>query len=532
MRAIAMYLPQFHRIPENDKWWGEGFTEWTAVKNARPLYDGHEQPRVPLNDNYYDLLDKKTMEWQAELMHRYGIDGVAIYHYWFKDGRKLLEKPAENLLEWKDIDMPFCFCWANETWARTWSAVKQRSVNTWADAFEPDEAVDQNDDSSGILVEQKYGERSDWTSHFEYLIPFFRDKRYIRIDNKPVFMIYKASEIDCLKEMVSCWRDIAVKSGFEGIYIIGSGLDKNIAECVDAINYRAPADLAEIYRKHAKGLYKTGYVPCREVWNLILNKTPVYDIPSYFSGIVGYDASPRRGRNGIIFERGTAEEFEQNLFELFLKNRVYNKEVTFINAWNEWGESMYLEPDEECGHSFLEAVYNAKKRFEQCDDKEIMKFQAKEIGILNKSFAEQYDMRSRADLNVKALNNWLDLYENGIELADYIGSEYKGSFGVYGFGVLGRRLCRVLNKNREMIRCVVDRNIDSVADSDKEMDNCVYVKRIDDMEPVDNVIISVSSNCDDIKSELIDKRKACNVITIMEILELLENNTENRRSYD
>ena len=118
MKVIAMYLPQFHRVKENDEWWGEGFTEWTAVRGAKQLFNGHYQPRIPQNRNYYDLLEKDTMLWQASLMKQYGIDGMCIYHYWFKDGRKILEKPAENLLQWKDVDMPFCFSWANETWAR------------------------------------------------------------------------------------------------------------------------------------------------------------------------------------------------------------------------------------------------------------------------------------------------------------------------------------------------------------------------------------------------------------------------------
>ena len=114
MKVIAMYLPQFHRLRENDEWWGEGFTEWTAVKAAEPLFEGHDQPRVPLNENYYDLLDKKTMEWQSELMKKYSVYGMCFYHYWFKDGRRILEKPAENLLNWNNVDMPFCFSWANE----------------------------------------------------------------------------------------------------------------------------------------------------------------------------------------------------------------------------------------------------------------------------------------------------------------------------------------------------------------------------------------------------------------------------------
>ena len=134
MKTIAMYLPQFHRVKENDAWWGEGYTEWTAVKNAKPLFEGHNQPRVPLHENYYNLLEKSTMEEQAELAQQYGVDGFCFYHYYFKDGRKILEKPAENLLNWTDIKLPFCFCWANETWARTWSNVGNK--NSWNEQLE------------------------------------------------------------------------------------------------------------------------------------------------------------------------------------------------------------------------------------------------------------------------------------------------------------------------------------------------------------------------------------------------------------
>ena len=151
MKVIAMYLPQFHRIEENDKWWGIGYTEWTAVKNAIPLFDDHDQPVVPM-DGYYNLTDVKTMERQADLMRRYQVDGMCFYHYWFAKGKKVLEKPAELLLN-SDIDMPFCFCWANETWARTWK-IENNSANAWASKYEDNESPDDN----GILIQQKYGE--------------------------------------------------------------------------------------------------------------------------------------------------------------------------------------------------------------------------------------------------------------------------------------------------------------------------------------------------------------------------------------
>ena len=220
MRVIAMYLPQFHRVAENDEWWGKGFTEWTAVRAAEPLFDGHNQPRKPLDENYYDLLKKSTMQQQAALMKTYNIFGMCFYHYWFKDGRKILEKPAENLLRWKDIDMPFCFSWANESWTRTWSKFND-NTNAWSSIFEKGK-TDETD--NGILLEQKYGDEKSWYQHFMYLLPFFLDSRYIRIENKPVFVFYKPISITCLQTMILYWNQLACENGLEGIYFVGTNV--------------------------------------------------------------------------------------------------------------------------------------------------------------------------------------------------------------------------------------------------------------------------------------------------------------------
>lgn len=198
VRILALYLPQFHSIPENDKWWGRGYTEWTAVKNAPPLFANHYQPRIPLDNNYYDLSDNsgKTWFWQAELARKFGIYGFCIYHYWF-EGKQLLERPMEILRDHKEIDINYCICWANETWSRNWYA-QERTV----------------------LVEQRYGDESAWIKHFEYLNTFFRDKRYIKIDNKPVINIYHSQEITCFKEMLECWNRLAIQEGYAGVYIV------------------------------------------------------------------------------------------------------------------------------------------------------------------------------------------------------------------------------------------------------------------------------------------------------------------------
>ena len=195
MKTIAIYLPQFHEVEENNQWWGKGFTDWITVKNAQPLCAGHRQPRVPLGQNYYDLSNHDVMQWQAKLAKRYHISGFCFYHYWFKDGRKILEKPAENLLEWMDIDMPFCFSWANQTWARTWTNIQNSNAWTGSD-------YEKSDEEEGILLRQSYGGKKEWKEHFEYLLPFFKDDRYIQYDKKPIFLIYKPEYMYCLDNMM------------------------------------------------------------------------------------------------------------------------------------------------------------------------------------------------------------------------------------------------------------------------------------------------------------------------------------------
>ena len=165
MKIIAFYLPQFHEIPENNKWWGKGFTEWVNVKKARPLFENHNQPRVPLNKNYYNLLDEKTQKEQVKLANDYGLYGFCFYHYWF-DGKLLLEKPVEKFLENKSLDTHFCICWANEHWTNAWANKEAK-----------------------VLIEQKYGNKKEWKEHFDYLLNFFKDDRYIKENNKPLLVI-------------------------------------------------------------------------------------------------------------------------------------------------------------------------------------------------------------------------------------------------------------------------------------------------------------------------------------------------------
>ena len=167
IKTIAFYLPQYHAIPENDKFWGKGFTEWINTKKATPLFEGHYQPKVPLNENYYNLLDDNVKIWQADLAKKYGVFGFCYYHYWFKDGKKLLEKPLEQMLKNKDVNIPFCMSWANENWSKRWDGGNQE-----------------------IIAEQDYGTEDDWKKHLLYMVQFFKDERYITLNGDPVFLIY------------------------------------------------------------------------------------------------------------------------------------------------------------------------------------------------------------------------------------------------------------------------------------------------------------------------------------------------------
>lgn len=180
-KVFAAYLPQYHEIPENNEFWGKGFTDWVGVRNAKAQFKGHKQPRVPLDNNYYDLSDENVLRWQVSLANKYGVDGFNIYHYWFKDGHKVLEKPAENLLKNKDLDINYFFSWDNASWVRSWGNIKG---NAWAPEFDKEKKKE----GKTTLLEFEYGNEDDWQEHFNYLLPFFKDNRYYKLNNKLEFL--------------------------------------------------------------------------------------------------------------------------------------------------------------------------------------------------------------------------------------------------------------------------------------------------------------------------------------------------------
>lgn len=359
VKIIANYLPQYHQIPENNKWWGEGFTDWIAVKNAIPLYVGHRQPRVPMDNNYYDLSEVENIRWQAELAKKYGIYGFGIYHYWFSSEMQLLQKPAELILENQDIDINFMFIWDNFSWKRTWSKLANGAA--YAPAFDSENGKEEND--TGILAELKYGDKADWKIHFDYLLQFFKDNRYIKIDNKPVFSFYQSrNNFPVIKQMVEYWDILAKKAGFNGVMC----LSKDILYPVKLerrMKY-SPFQMTtpflflkyKLMSKHFLKIGKPGIWDYDEVWKDIITEAKISSKDSYLCGFVDYDDSPRRGNKARIVKGGTPQKFEYYMQKLINISRKQNKEYVFLMAWNEWGEGSYLEPDTEYKYEYLEAI--------------------------------------------------------------------------------------------------------------------------------------------------------------------------------
>lgn len=357
MKVMCMYLPQYHTFKENDEWWGEGYTEWVAVKRAKPLFKGHVEPRVPLDNRYYDLSceDAKTLQWQAKIAREHGVYGFSIYQYYF-NGKTLMAKPLEILRDHKEIDIHYNICWANETWTRTWYGL-----------------------SNQILIAQEYGNEEDWNKYFDYLLTFFKDDRYIKVDNKPVFQIYKTFDIPVLEQMLELFNKRAKAEGFDGIYVVSgrtaAGVDsrnelidgyyyfepgftlKNDFSVVDKLSYNLMTFLRS-YRNKLLG-EKKGYILERrisgsKIINSILKRNYA---ENEFPGLIpDWDNTPRRDYKGLVYMDTNPDKFEKALRVLKDKVEGHKTDFVYINAWNEWGEGAYLEPDEYRGYAYLDAI--------------------------------------------------------------------------------------------------------------------------------------------------------------------------------
>jgi hypothetical protein len=342
MKTIAFYLPQFHPIPENDQWWGRGFTEWTNVARAKPRFKGHYQPHIPADLGFYDLRLEETRIAQAELAKKYGIHGFCYYHYWF-NGKMLLERPLQEVVASGKPDFPFCVCWANENWTRRWDGLEQE-----------------------ILIKQNY-ENYDAKQHFNWLSPIFADQRYIKIKDKPLFIIYRPGEIKNIEQKVMEWKEQAKQNGFPGLYLVCTKNFKNDREESHFINigFNAFIDFqpqlcsAEAYNAYGAFLYNyREYIQKKG----LPNKSEFVTFPCVFPS---WDNSARRKEGAHIIQNNNPALYKRWLMQSLQKVREYNmsEQIVFINAWNEWAEGCHLEPDLRNKHAFLKATKEALDEF-------------------------------------------------------------------------------------------------------------------------------------------------------------------------
>ena len=375
-RIIALYLPQFHPIPENDMWWGKGFTEWTNVKKAVPLFKGHAQPRIPSELGYYDLRNHETRQHQADMAKEAGIEGFCYYHYWF-GGKKLLERPFEEVVATGKPDFPFCLCWANHTWSnKTWQRKSALQKNS-------------------ILIEQTYPGYEDDVNHFMYLLDAFKDKRYIKVDGKLLFVIYDSIGFPNVGKFMDTWKELAEEHELPGFFFVGMvpstltfTLDKDGKRHRAYPNLRSSADIFNhvlslgfdsvnsfgkrrgemLYEGRFKSIIKRGLRLAGIDWG---DKTYDYEktVCNYFAPedmwenvyptvLPQWDRTPRVVNADGVYINATPEKFERHLrqaLEIVSKKEAEHR-IIFLKSWNEWGEGNYVEPDTIYGRGFLNAI--------------------------------------------------------------------------------------------------------------------------------------------------------------------------------
>lgn len=358
-RLIAYYLPQFHPIPENDKWWGKGFTEWTNVTKAQPLFRGHQQPRLPADLGFYDLRLPEAREAQAELAQDCGVEGFCYWHYWFGHGRRILERPFQEVLMSGRPNFPFCLCWANQTWSGIWHGNPKHT-----------------------LIEQRYPGRDDEKAHFEALRSAFEDERYIKIDGRPLFLIYMPLDIPDPTAFVEHWRELAIRSGLPGLYFVAICNNSNDPRLTafDSATPNGPSDffgnsehrlsagikrrllvipaLSKVWRRHDSkvvgGPRRLEYEKLVK-YGLVESRFNDRFIPCI---VPNWDNTPRSKYRGVVVEGSTPELFRAYLEGVcrMIDDRPLQRRFIFLKAWNEWAEGNYVEPDNIFGGAYLDAI--------------------------------------------------------------------------------------------------------------------------------------------------------------------------------
>lgn len=368
-RIIAIYLPQFHPIPENDEVWGKGFTEWTNVAQARPLFKGHYQPRIPKDLGFYDLRMPEVRKAQAELAKKAGIEGFMYWQYYFGNNKMLLERPFEEVLKTGEPDFPFCLGWANHSWqTKTWKrdASKQEGKT--------------------MIMEQKYDGEEQYISHFLYNLPAFKDHRYICVNGKPVFVIWNPRDhSDEIKRMISLWQQLAKEHGLLGIHFVARQYGDDSLEWLHSLGFNAvyqERTILALNKGNVKSLKSRviGYCSRHFGIQLALNKVDFNKVfkllvsdeakrtDVYPSLLAGYDRSPRAGKAAQIFYNFTPDSWRKHIDDVFkyIRNKDTEENIVMLKSWNEWGESNYVEPDLKYGSALLDVLHDEmEKSFHQ-----------------------------------------------------------------------------------------------------------------------------------------------------------------------
>lgn len=345
-RVIAFYLPQYHPIPENDNRWGKGFTEWTNTSKAKPLFKGHCQPNIPGELGYYDLRLEESRIAQAELARSYGIEGFCYWHYWMGNGKRVLERPFNEVLATGKPDFPFCLGWANHDWQGVFFG------------------------SYEVHIRQDYPGIEDYSHHFDFLANAFSDPRYIRVDNKPLLYIYKIFDVPEAKLVVNLWKNWAQEYGFNGLFIVAEGLDRSsmLEYGCDAISYSYHRKIqsivdseiekaVKIERKLRNAPDDLNIFPYSMAKKFFLKSgpSPIYEIPQIYPN---WDSTPRLGLNCVAVYDSTPAQFGEHVREAIqkIRHKPTDRQILFAKSWNEWAEGNYLEPDLRHGRQYLEAL--------------------------------------------------------------------------------------------------------------------------------------------------------------------------------
>lgn len=371
-RVIAYYLPQYHPIPENDKFWGKGFTEWTNVAKAKPLFKGHQQPNIPADLGFYDLRLSIVREQQAKLAKQAGIEGFCYWHYWFGNGKKVLDMPFNEVLKSKKPDFPFCLGWANHSWTtKTWEKGKSLSKDT-------------------MIFKQEYLGKEDYINHFYDVLPAFKDHRYITVEEKPLFVIFDPDAIPNVNEFISLWQDLAKENGLNGIYFVGR------YDALPTMSFKNLSKIDNLTKQRYDNVLSKGFDGVNSVTlkvaefkaTNILHKTIHSIMKKYFGGILldkydygkiienivtpedyldniypqltpRRDRSPRAGRKAQIYYGSTPALFGLAAEKAIkcVESREMDKRLIFLNAWNEWGEGAYMEPDINTGREYIDVLH-------------------------------------------------------------------------------------------------------------------------------------------------------------------------------